>query len=139
MKVLKILIVDDDFMVADCLEETLTDAGYEVCGIAGTVEDAIALGDAHQPDLGVIDLRLACGRFGTEVAAVLRRRHKFGVLYATGNPDHLTLREAEGEGYIGKPYTSEAILAALRCVAEQMAASDASMIRRPVDLVSRAA
>lgn len=134
----KVLIVDDDFMVADCLEETLIDAGYEVCGIAGTVEEAIALGEAHHPDLGVIDLRLAGGRFGTEVAAALRGRHKFGVLYATGNPEHAALRGAEGEGYIGKPYTSKAILAALRSVTEAMSASAASLVRRPVDLAPEA-
>jgi two-component system, response regulator PdtaR len=135
----KVLIVDDDFMVADCLEETLVEAGYEVCGIAGTVDDAIALGEAHHPDLGVIDLRLAGGRFGTEIAEVLRRRHKFGVLYATGNPDHPILREAEGEGYIGKPYTSKAILEALRSVTKQMSASAAIMIRHPVDLTPKTA
>ena len=66
---MKVLIVDDDFMVADCLEEILIDAGYEVCGVAGTVEDAVALGNQHRPDLAVIDLRLADGRHGTEVAA----------------------------------------------------------------------
>ena len=123
---LKVLIVDDDFMVADCLEETLVEAGYDVCGIAGTVEDAIALGDEHHPDLGIIDLRLADGRHGTEAAAALRSRRKFGVLYATGNPDHALLRNAPGEGYIGKPYSADAVLAALRIVHETitMASSD---------------
>jgi two-component system, response regulator PdtaR len=133
---LKVLIVDDDFMVADCLEEILVEAGYQVCGIAGTIEDAIALGEEHHPDLGIIDLRLADGRYGTEVAAALRTRGAFGVLYATGNPDHPILREAEGEGYIAKPYTSTAILAALRNVTKLM--STPATRRRPVDLATRA-
>jgi DNA-binding response OmpR family regulator len=58
----KVLIVEDDFMIADCLEEILVDAGYEVCGIAREVDEAIAMGKELRPDLAVIDLRLAAGR-----------------------------------------------------------------------------
>jgi DNA-binding response OmpR family regulator len=134
---LKVLIVDDDFMLADCLEETLIDAGYHVCGIAGTVEDAIALGEQHRPDLGVIDLRLGNGRCGTEIAAVLRRGGKFGVLYATGNPDHGLLIDAEGEGYIGKPYKTGAVLAALRRVTEKMSEPAPPLVRHPVDMARK--
>lgn len=118
---MKVLIVDDDFMVADCLEEILVDAGYEVCGVAGTVEDAVALGNQHRPDLAVIDLRLADGRHGTEVAAAFGENRSFGVLYATGNPDHVLLRTAPGEGHISKPYTAAAMLAALEAVDAKMA------------------
>ena len=65
----KVMIVDDDFMIADCLEEILMDAGNEVCGTAGNVADAIAIGELHHPDLGVIDLRLSDGEIGTSVAS----------------------------------------------------------------------
>ena len=43
----------------------------EVCGIARTVAEAVELGLRHKPDLAVIDLRLADGELGTEVAALL--------------------------------------------------------------------
>jgi DNA-binding response OmpR family regulator len=116
----KVLIVDDDLMIADCLEEILMDAGYEVCGIAGGVAEAIALGEAHEPDLAVIDLRLSNGELGTQVAAALCADARLGVLYATGNPEHPSLQNAPGEGWIAKPYTGASILAALRIVAERM-------------------
>lgn len=118
---LKVLIVDDDFMMADFLEEILVDAGYIVCGIAGSVAEAIELGVQHKPDLGVIDVRLSNEEYGTEVATALRRRGRFGVLYATGNPDHPLLSEAEGEGCIAKPYLAFSIVSALRVVSERMA------------------
>jgi len=41
---LKILIAEDDFMIADAAEEVLLGWGYEVCGIARTVADGVALG-----------------------------------------------------------------------------------------------
>jgi CheY-like chemotaxis protein len=116
----KVLIVDDDVMIADCLEEILVDAGYEVCGIAGNVAEAVALGQQHRPDLAVVDLRLSFGDFGTEVAAALRP-FGVGVLYATGNPGHPRLKDAVGEGCIAKPYTASTIVSALRVVGERMA------------------
>jgi DNA-binding response OmpR family regulator len=59
--VLKVLIAEDDLMIADLAEEVLAEAGYEVCGIARTVAEAIALAQHHTPDLAVLDLRLADG------------------------------------------------------------------------------
>lgn len=117
----RVLIVEDDFMIADYLEEILVEAGYEVCGIAGNVADAIALGELHRPDLGVIDMRLGDGEYGTEVAAALCPHGGFGVLYATGNASHPRLAGAQGEACIGKPYTAEAMVAALGIVAGRMA------------------
>jgi two-component system, response regulator PdtaR len=81
----KVLIVEDDLMIADFAEEALAAAGFEVCGIARTVAGALALGARHAPDLAVIDLRLAHGDLGTAAAAGLRARSRVGVLFATGN------------------------------------------------------
>lgn len=114
----KVLIVEDEVMIADYLEAILQDAGYQVCGIAGCVADAIALGEKFHPDLGVIDLRLSHQEYGTDVARHLRRLGRFGVLYTTGNPDHAMLTKAEGEGCISKPYTETTVLAALKVVSD---------------------
>ena len=46
---LKVLIVDDDLMLADNLEEILLSGGYSVCGIACTVAEAISLGREQHP------------------------------------------------------------------------------------------
>ena len=54
----KVVIVEDDLMIADIAEEVLVEAGYEVCGIARTVEDGVALARRHSPDLALIDLLL---------------------------------------------------------------------------------
>ncbi|SFL06523.1 response regulator [Falsiroseomonas stagni] len=117
---LKIMIVENDAMIADYLEDVLNDAGYEVCGIAPDVESAIALGRACQPDLGIIDLRLSDGRFGTEVAAALCPGNAFGALYSTGNPDHPVLQGAMGVACLSKPYTPDALVAALTLVRARM-------------------
>lgn len=119
-----VLVVDDDVMLADDLEDALTSAGYMVCGIASDVAGAIRLGEQHRPDLGVIDLRLGEHERGTDVARALRQRHRFGVLYATGNPESMPLA-AEGEGCLIKPFLPRTLVAALGIV-------DARMSGRPV-------
>ena len=118
---IKVLIVEDDMMIADDLENVLTEAGYDVCGIASTVSAAIKLGEQHHPDLGIIDLRLRNGEHGTAAAAALCQHGDVGILYATGNPDHPMLVGAKGVGCIGKPYSPEAVVAALKVVGEKMA------------------
>ena len=56
---LKVLIAEDDVMIADMLQELLVESGYEVCGIGRTVAESVALAQRHKPDLVVIDVRLA--------------------------------------------------------------------------------
>ena len=112
-----VLIAEDDLMMADMLEEILVEAGYDVCGIARTVNRAVEIGERHKPDFAVLDLRLADGGLGTEVAAQLNRRGQMGILYATGNSRHFNLTSLDGEACIGKPFRSEDLIDALKIVA----------------------
>jgi DNA-binding response OmpR family regulator len=64
---LKVLIAEDDFLLGDLLEDVLVDGGYQVCGIARSVAEAIELGKRHRPDLAVLDVRLAEGSLGTDI------------------------------------------------------------------------
>ncbi len=116
-----ILIVEDDVMIADYLEETLLEAGFDVCGIARDGAEALALARLHHPALGVVDLRLANGEYGTKVAAELCEGEDIGILYATGNSHHPLLDDAVGLACIAKPYTGDGIVAAVNIVAERMA------------------
>ena len=55
---MKILIVDDDVMLADLLEAELLDQGHEVCGVATNVAEAVNLVRLHRPDIAVLDIAL---------------------------------------------------------------------------------
>ena len=123
---LKVLIAEDDLMIADMAEEFLVEFGYEVCGIARTVAEAVALGRRHRPDFAVIDLRLADGGLGTEIAARLGAHGKVGVLYATGNVSHDMLTTADGHACLAKPYRATDLRRSLEIVAEIVATGTAS-------------
>ena len=111
----KVLVAEDDVLIADLLEDVLVGGGYEVCGIARTVAEAIELGELHRPDIAMIDLRLADGD-GTEVAARLNRDRRIGVLYATGNAEHPRLAHAEGDAVLKKPFRPHDLIRALKIV-----------------------
>lgn len=118
---LKVLIAEDEYMIADLLEETLTTSGYEVCGIARTVDDAVALAELHKPDLAVFDVRLAHGGRGPDIARRLGGRGALGILYATGDDArYSTLTLADGSAAIAKPYLVEDVVRALVIVREIM-------------------
>ena len=121
---LKILIAEDDFMIADAAEEVLLGWGYQVCGIARTV--AVALGRLHKPDLAIIDMRLADGGSGTEIAAQLKDLGRLGVLYATGNSAKIMLSAADGDACLSKPYSTAALVRAVEIVAGMVATGAAS-------------
>jgi len=120
---LKVLIVEDDLMLADFAEELLVEHGYEVSGIARTVTDAVALARRASPDLIVLDLRLADGGLGTEVAAQLSSLDGIGILYVTGNMSQVAL--TDGDACLAKPYRSVDLLRGLEIVAEIVATGKA--------------
>jgi DNA-binding response OmpR family regulator len=122
----KVLIAEDELMIADMVEETLVEHGYEVCGIARTVADGVALGRQHKPGLAVIDVRLADGGLGTEIAARLSAFGRLGVLYATGNISQVMLTAADGDACLAKPYRTADLLRGLELVAEIVATGTAS-------------
>ena len=78
----KVLVVEDEALVAMLVEDALLDAGFGVIGPAATVEEAMALLARERPDAVVLDLNLA-GETSTPVADVLAER---GIPYviATG-------------------------------------------------------
>lgn len=54
----RVLVVEDDAFIALDLQDVLSEAGYQVIGPVGTVSEAIALLDAHQPDMALLDYNL---------------------------------------------------------------------------------
>lgn len=120
---LKVLIVEDDPILAFFSEEILVEHGYAVSGIARTASEAIALARHAMPDLVILDLRLANGELGTEVAAEISRLGRPGILYLTGNMSQDAL--THGDACLAKPYRSVDLLRGLEIVAGIVASGKA--------------
>ncbi len=117
-RVRTILIVEDNYMIADMVEDTLIANGYVVCGIAGTVAEGLALYRQYRPGLIILDLRLANDELGTQLVAQIHPFRNVGILYVTGNSCELELTRHDGHGCLSKPYRASDLLQSLKIVAE---------------------
>jgi two-component system, response regulator PdtaR len=109
----RILVVEDDFLIALQTESALTEAGFDVVGIATTAEEAIALAKEKRPLLAVMDIRLASERDGVEAAKELFRDFNIRCIFATAHDDPHTKERAEPYaplGWLTKPYTMASLV-----------------------------
>lgn len=107
-----ILIVEDEHLVALSLCLLISQApGYRVTGSAATMEQAVALSERDPPDLALLDLRLANGQSGLDVAGYLRLRD-ISCLFLTGNPPPAP-RPDLAIGCLPKPFHDDSLMAAL--------------------------
>ena len=121
---LRILIVEDETIVAMQLEDMLHDLGHEVVGTTASHIDAVAATEASRPDLALMDINL--GRGGNGIEAALELRERFGVpsiflsAYLSSPSIRERVQDAQPLGLVPKPYTARHLEAALRQAAEQL-------------------
>jgi len=112
----RILVVEDEAIIAMELEDRLTRLGYAVIGTVTTGEAALYQIAAQTPDLALMDIRLAGARDGVETAGEIKARFDLPVIYLTAYADEATLRRAtltEPYGYLLKPFQERELRAAI--------------------------
>lgn len=110
----RILIVDDEIIIARELEARLTGFGYEVVGIAATRIDAVSLAAQTHPSLVLMDINLRGDSDGIEAAAEIRSQVSVPIIFLTAFTDGNTLaraKEIEPYGYIVKPFNERELRA----------------------------
>ena len=111
----KVVIVEDEFIVANDLKITLKKAGYEVCGIASSVEQARQLIDAKKPNWVVLDIILKGDLTGIDLAWELLES-KIPFLYISANTNNSILeavKETRPYGFLVKPFREKDLLVML--------------------------
>lgn len=107
----RILVVEDEPLVAFDNEHFLTQAGYEVAGTVESYDSAVAVLDRQPVDLVIADVRLSGDRDGVALAEYARERG-IAVLFVTGacpvDAQHLAI------GCLAKPYTQRDLLLAIQ-------------------------
>jgi len=91
----KILVVEDDTIIAITIEGRLKQFGYRVVGRASTAKDAIAKAIEFQPDLVLMDIHLKGPVDGIEAAETVYGIHNIPVVYLTAFSDENTLERAQ--------------------------------------------
>jgi PAS domain S-box-containing protein len=104
----RILIVEDEAIVARDLQGRLARMGYEVCEIASSGEKAIEAAGRHKPNIALMDIVLKGDMDGIEAAETIAEQHQIPVVYLTAYADEHTLQRAKLTkplGYIIKPFS----------------------------------
>ena len=112
----RILIVEDESVVATNLQQSLTEMGYQVIDWVPTGEAGIELAAREHPDLILMDIHLAGALNGIESARRIWQRLQIPVVYCTAHADLQTLKSVqttESYGYLVKPFQSAAVRAAV--------------------------
>ncbi len=103
----RVLVVEDELIIAADITTRLTRLGYAVVGQADQAADAVRLTGELRPDLILMDIRLQGNVDGVTAAEEIRRRFRLPVVYLTAHADEATLQRAkvtEPFGYVLKPF-----------------------------------
>jgi AmiR/NasT family two-component response regulator len=108
----KILVVEDDTIIAITIEGRLKEFGYKVVGRASTAQDAIKKTIEFEPDLVLMDIHLKGPVDGIEAAQTIYGIYNIPVVYLTAFSDENTLERAQKTspfGYIVKPFSDSTL------------------------------
>jgi DNA-binding NarL/FixJ family response regulator len=112
-----VLIVEDEFFIAESLRMHLEDMGVEVCGIAATADDAVMLAQEHRPRLILMDMRLRGDGDGVDAALAIHATVGSQILFVTGSQEPRTVQRIQLDHPIGvlfKPFSGWALRAAVQ-------------------------
>lgn len=107
MKKIKILVVEDETLVAFDIESALDTLGYDVIESASNYDEAISSVETHFPDLIMMDINLANSKDGIETAHAIKQIKDIPIIYLTAFSDDITINraiETNPIGYLLKPF-----------------------------------
>lgn len=123
-KCTKILIVEDERIVAVDLKNRLTKLDYQITGLAADSDKALTLINQDPPDIILMDIRIQGGLDGIETAALLQRTHSIPVIYLTAYSEQQTLNRAiatKPYGYLLKPFSDRELHITIQVSLERFA------------------
>ena len=86
-----VLVVEDEFMIADLFATQIEDMGLRVCGIADTAQKAIALATEHRPALVLMDVRLKGDMDGVDASIAIHKAVGSKIIFITGSREPANL------------------------------------------------
>jgi PAS domain S-box-containing protein len=126
----RLLIVEDEPIVALDLKQEVEQLGCEVLGVAESADEAMVAAGVHRPDLALMDVRIVGSVDGIQTAGLLRAAYHIPVIFLTSYSDESTISRAAKEmpyGYLTKPFQSGELKATLQ-VALHKAKEDARLV-----------
>lgn len=110
----RVLIVEDDLIIALDIEDIVSQTGFEVAGLASSRDHAVKL--APEADIAFVDVNLSDGASGPEIGRVLAEDFGITVVFMTGNVETVAAGIRGTLGVLSKPVTPRVVEETLRYV-----------------------
>ena len=113
----RILIAEDDYLVATQMEDALMQAGFQPAAVVASAEEAVKAAVDNRVALVVMDIRLAGKRDGVDAAIELFQKHGMRCIFATAHVDAAVRQRAEAAqplGWLQKPYSMTSLIELVR-------------------------
>lgn len=113
---IKVLIVEDDPLIAIDIEQILNNLNFRVSGTAYNPEDALLSLKNNTPDIVLLDVNLDSDKDGIHIAEIINEKYQLPFIYLTAHADKTTLERAKKTkpaGYIIKPFDERDLLAGI--------------------------
>jgi DNA-binding LytR/AlgR family response regulator len=123
MNATRILIVEDDMIIAANISLQLSNLGYEVTGIETKAEEAIHHAVESKPDLILMDIQLKGKSTGIDAAHAIQKILDIPIIYLTANEDDATFQKAKEThpfAFISKPFSKQNLERTIALVEERI-------------------
>ena len=105
----RVLVVEDQALLAMELDYVLRESGHEVVGCAMDASEALALAAEARPDVALVDVNLRDGLSGPEIARKLIQEHEVVVVFLTANPEQIPEGFSGAIGVVTKPFDAQTL------------------------------
>jgi DNA-binding LytR/AlgR family response regulator len=119
----KILIVEDEMIIAANISLQLTTLGYDVTGIVPRAEEALVCVKQDQPDIILMDINLKGDLDGIDTVKLIKETHDIAVIYLTANADEAHFNRAKSthpHAFISKPFKKLDLQRAIELTADRI-------------------
>ena len=116
MKKVKILVVEDEVIIANNICDTLTELGYKTLDPVLSYTEAMAAILADLPDIALLDIQLSGRKTGIDVARKIKELYNFPFIFLTSNSDKHTIdlaKEVRPTGYLIKPFSKQELYSSI--------------------------
>jgi len=119
MDKIKILVVEDEIIIADNLCDVIEELGYEALEPALNYTEALEFIETEKPDIAILDIQLGGRKTGIDIAKEIIKNYNFPYIFLTSNSDEETIKEVKAlnpPAYLVKPFTKEELYASIEIV-----------------------
>ena len=129
MKKVKILIVEDELVIAMNICDILDDLGYDALDPVTNFEDAIEQIETETPDIVLIDIQIDGNKSGIDLAKVIQTQHQLPFIFLTSNSDSATInlaKQTNPSSYLVKPFNQDDLYSSIEIALHNFSKTEVS-------------